>query len=176
MSLSTKRRDLLLATVQQVAATVYEAVPITEAWTIGAIHAELVRLGKSRDLNNTKWCLNRLAQAGLVKEPSRGIFMRESVREPKADITDEDMDYAAFDDELSKQPEQKETEVSEEKSAMTTMEKIDKVSAMLKGMADSIKSMALEVENLAIEVDDALKAKDAESEKLHQLKALLKSI
>ena len=60
-----------------VARKVFDAVPIQDAWPVNKIIGEMIRSGLPRlDLRTADGCLNRLKDAGLVKEPDRGIYQR----------------------------------------------------------------------------------------------------
>jgi len=168
MSISKKRLDSMLATLNDAVRSVYASVPIEQSWDAWAIHNDLIRTGKARDLNGTKGCLDKLVKMGIVNEPKRGEFVREKVRVDRS--VDFDIEFDEDADETTA------TAATTGGEKLSTIEKLDRLGATLKALSDSIKAVAIDVENIAIEVDDSLKSKDAESEKLHQLKALLKSL
>lgn len=61
---------------------VYEAIPITEAWSFTQIFAEVNRRGVGIQYNIFQGCVQNLKEAGLVVEPKVGHFLRATLRTP----------------------------------------------------------------------------------------------
>jgi hypothetical protein len=61
---------------------VYDAVPIAELWSFKQISAELTRQSSPMAWNIFQGCINTLKAAGLVREPSPGMFARMGVKPP----------------------------------------------------------------------------------------------
>lgn len=80
MSINPAKFDQRFKNLSAICQKVFGAVSDEEVRTTNRIHAELQHQGVSRDLNNTKGCLNSLVHAGLVIEPMRGSFARVAVR------------------------------------------------------------------------------------------------
>lgn len=71
-----------LNSVNSVARKVFDYVPIQEAWPVNRIISQMVTAGVPRvDVRTAEGCIERLKDAGLVKEPERGIFQRVVARE-----------------------------------------------------------------------------------------------
>lgn len=68
-----------------IARKLFEFVPIQDAWPANKIIGEMIRSGLPRiDFKTVEGCMNRLKDAGLVKEPERGTFQRIAPREREA--------------------------------------------------------------------------------------------
>ena len=62
---------------------VYEAVPMSESWDIPKIVKELKRHGHTADFQTVGSSLRLLEDQKLIKEPIRGQFIREKIKESK---------------------------------------------------------------------------------------------
>lgn len=124
-----------------VAQKVYDATPMTEAWTAQSITAELQRVGVHREFKVVLGCLNTLIEAGLVFEAKKNMFQREPIRavikvekkEPEVAFTQNDMQATQHKDD----PIQKLGHLAERLVAISTM---------VKDLAEDINEAALEAQ------------------------------
>jgi len=147
---------------------VYECVPIAEPWTPGQIMAELHRKNISmNDRHVVMGCLNSMITAGIVIEGPRGEFRREAIR-PKCEFKEQ-----VFE---SNEP----TEESEVKHAAPTTNKpaTNEANALdlLGDFAQRLRAMADDAERIAIVIADQAEKNEAETSKLRQFQAFLKSL
>ena len=152
-----------------IAKKVYEAVPIKDSWEKHKIILELQRLHPSvRDQHTILGCLDTLVRSGLVNQLENGTFRREHV-ETAASLR------AALDKEIGLPEKMKKTEVQEDQ-AVSPIEKITRLQQMAAKIIEDVKAMSDAIETVAIEVEMQFSERDAESQKLKQLQALLKGL
>lgn len=151
---------------------VYEATPAQSAWDASQIHAEMYRTGASScDMRTTKGCLDTLIKSGLVKEPTHGMFVRV--------LIEKHTPTQPYQCPPASKPY---TTINTEQPTMTAhttespIEKISKLSAKSHALVEMAKKLSADIETVAIEVEDMFSARDAETAKLKQLQALLKSL
>ena len=138
---------------------VYEAIPIAESWTPTQIMQELHRKNISmRDVNVVMGCLNSLIDCNLVVEPVKGVFRREPIR-PKCESQDT-------------QPIEQAKEKEVNKTVIAPVSPID----LLGAFATRLRELANDAENIAIAVAGQAEKNEAETAKMRQLQALLKSL
>lgn len=155
--------------LSSVAKKVYEAIPIQDAWDLKAIIAEMKRIFPSMgDQNVIKGCVNTLVQSGLVEEPKNGHFKRAVVDPEESSRPDPNLDkyFVA----------QKEAPPWENLPDATPLEKINGLQKIAARISQDVKQLSDAIETVAIEVEDQFSQRDAESQKLKQLQALLKSL
>lgn len=146
---------------------VYESVPHQTPWDANQIHNDLYRSGTSAcDLRATRGCLDTLVRCGLVKEASHGMFIRIPVdkQQPKHQPKQEDPQ--------AEQPNESEAMTKTE----SPIEKIGKLAAQAQSLVNVAKKLSADIETVAIEVEEMFSTRDAETAKLRQLQALLKSL
>ena len=164
---------------------VYGGVPDDNCMTMASIHAGLVRRGMARDLHNTQGCLNTLLKLGVIAEPERGCFTRVEIRgmrPPEVDLsTQEDVDMPdtaiaqafAVAHEVERtvsEPEPvKETSVPVATPSADPIDRLTKITAALRGLAD-------EIEATALDFTEQLSVIEAKTAKLEQLRTLLKGV
>lgn len=152
---------------------VYESVPHQTPWDSNQIHNDLFRSGTSAcDLRATRGCLDTLVRCGLVKESTQGMFIRIPVErpEPKANKPLPKQDAA-------QEPQTEHTNESETMSKTESpIEKIGKLALQANALLAMAKKLTADIETVAIEVEEMFSTRDAETAKLRQLQALLKSL
>lgn len=166
---------------------VYDAVPMQTPWNAHEIGQELFRTGKSGvDAHTLKGCLNSLSKYGMVREPTRGYFMRLPVAKPVEEesfILDSLLDELYPDQESTETPEkevaaptQQESTTMQTTKQETPIEKIGRLASTVQAMQSTLKQLASDIDTVAIEVEEMFTSRDAETAKLRQLQALLKSL
>ena len=145
---------------------VYEAVPVSEAWTSTQIIGEISRLGYSmRDSKAIIGCLDTLKRQGLIQEPERGSFVRVEVKAIET--------YVKFMEET------KEKIMAAKPATQTKQTNLDRLislSEKANGLAAQMKSVASELENVALEIESEIQENSNSSQKLKQLQELLKGL
>ena len=145
---------------------VYEAVPVSEAWTTTQIIAEISRLGYSmRDSKAIIGCLDTLKRQGLIQEPERGSFVRVEVKAIET--------YVKFIEE-TKEKIMATKPVTQMKQ--TNLDRLISLSEKANGLAAQMKSMATELENVALEIEAEIQENSTSAQKLKQLQELLKGV
>lgn len=143
---------------------VFDAVPISEPWSIGQITSEIPRLGHSpRTFDFVAGCLDTLKRAGLITEPDRGKFKRVPVRAaavrtpplptPPSPPTPTGTPMATT-------------------SAPANINNIDKLDTLV----NKLRLIANELETIALDIDDEIKDSMTAAQQLKQLKSLLKGL
>jgi uncharacterized protein YfcZ (UPF0381/DUF406 family) len=163
--------------VTEQAKKVYSGVPLAEPWTVAQIMSELERLGHGhRELRMVSGCLNSLKEAGLIKEPAPGRWIRIDIRS-KQPVPQEKVVA------ISQAKEEKEppvpainTQPVPEKSDLTPLERIGSLSARVLTIIQSLHQLAADIEATAIDVEEQIEKINKDGEKLKQLQTLLKSL
>lgn len=88
--LSAANHDARLRNLSGIVRKVYDAVPMSEPWSMSYINSEVQRNGgTTRDARVVHGCINSLKAAGLVNEPVPGVFIRVAVRPAKPKTIDQ---------------------------------------------------------------------------------------
>lgn len=139
-----------------IARKVLEAVPIADQWPAHTIANEIKRAtGSAPEIKIVNGCLESLRSSGLVREPTRGKWIRVSTKE-HADA-DDDPAPAKVVELRKQQPEQTARE-------------------MLSQVAIAMMDLAAKVEDVANEIDKAEKRNEEKTAKLRQLQELLRGL
>ena len=146
---------------------VYEAVPVSEAWTSTQIIAEISRLGYSmRDSKAIIGCLDTLKRQGLIQEPERGSFIRIEVKETTT--------FDKFIEETKEKTMATSKPVTQIKQS--NLDRLISLSEKANGLAAQMKSVATELENVALEIEAEIQENSTSAQKLKQLQELLKGV
>ena len=146
---------------------VYEAVPVSEAWTSTQIIAEISRLGYSmRDSKAIIGCLDTLKRQGLIQEPERGSFIRVEVKETTT--------FDKFIEETKEKTMATSKPVTQIKQS--NLDRLINLSEKANGLAAQMKAMATELENVALEIEAEIQENSTSAQKLKQLQELLKGV
>jgi hypothetical protein len=169
--MSRRRFDAIYDGLNGAAQKVYAAVPIAERWTITQVMGELQRRGLSHEYRTVQGCLVLLTDHGLVREPTKGRYCREAVRElsivePDQPIKEPPMPTPAASP----------AAVVPSGAAATPVDKLGALAARVTQMAGMLKELAGEISDAAIEVQAQIETTDEGMTKLKQLQALLKSL
>ena len=147
---------------------VYEAVPVSEAWTSTQIIGEISRLGYSmRDSKAIIGCLDTLKRQGLIQEPERGCFIRVEVKET---VTT----FDKFIEETKEKTMATSKPVTQIKQS--NLDRLINLSEKANGLAAQMKAMATELENVALEIEAEIQENSTSAQKLKQLQELLKGV
>jgi hypothetical protein len=161
-----------------VAVRVLEATPKTEAWPVGQITGELRRLGHNIGPDVVLGCLDTMLKSGIVREPKPRNFVRVN---PKEKI---ELAVVATAAEPPKQADQVPAPKAAQQapgpisapSDRETLTKLADLSTKLRASAQYLLGFADSIDDVAIEVEERIQKINADSEKLAQLRALLKGI
>lgn len=143
---------------------VLAAVPMQEAWTLAQINFELRRVGTRADQDVIEGCLGTLTGNGLVKQPSRGTFIRVTAPPKEPQTT-----KVNTVQHLEPRPTTKTLTVKHAPQPPDTLTRLVSVAASLRELAD-------EIDSLALDVEERVQVAGKDGEKLRQLQSLLKSI
>lgn len=147
---------------------VYEAVPVSEAWTSTQIIGEISRLGYSmRDSKAIIGCLDTLKRQGLIQEPERGCFIRVEVKET---VTT----FDKFIEETKEKTMATSKPVTQIKQS--NLDRLINLSEKANGLAAQMKAVATELENVALEIEAEIQENSTSAQKLKQLQELLKGV
>lgn len=142
---------------------VYDAIPISDPWKAGQIMGELHRNQSGMNAHVALGCANSLIACGLVVESPKGSFKRVKIhqvgeaKEPKPEPKTEP---------------QKETEMKQ----IETTQASGGAMEMLGNFAEKLRALASEAEVIAMEIAGQAEKNEAETAKMRQLQALLKSL
>ena len=159
--LSPSRQKSLVDGLTSIARKVFEAVPISEAWTISQIQAELSRTSAAgRDFRNVQGCLRYLTEVGLISQPEKDTtFRRVPVREVSVNEVEEPMSKPTIT-------------VPAAQPKPATRSPI----TILSGLATQMRSLADEIDHAALEIEESISSNQAEIAHLQQLKTILRNI
>ena len=145
---------------------VYEAVPVSEAWTSTQIIGEISRMGYSmRDSKAIIGCLDTLKRQGLIQEPERGSFVRVEVKET-----------TTLDKFLDETKEKTMAAKPVTQTKQSNLDRLISLSEKANGLAAQMKSVASELESVALEIESEIQENSNSSQKLKQLQELLKGL
>lgn len=163
--LSPSRQKALVNGLTSVARKVFDAVPISEAWTVQQIQTELNRVSSlGRDFHTVRGCLHSLTECGLITQPEKDTtFRRVALREP---IPNEVATPQVPRVSNHTKPQAPATSAPAKKSPIT----------ILSDLATQMRSLADEIEHAALEIEESFSASEADNAKLKQLQTLLRSI
>ena len=157
--------------VNGIALKVLEATPMQEAWTLARILGELKRTGRNISTDVALGCLLTMARTGLVKEVEPRTFQRVTAkpRTPLAVVESapEVKAQAPAPAPAVAPPRPKERD---------TLTKLADLSAGVRAMAQQFTDLAVAIDDVALEVEDRIAGHAEDSQKLNQLRALLKGI
>ena len=157
--------------VTEQAKKVYQAVPITEHWTIGQVMVELHRTGSAKDQRVVNGCLNSLKEVGLIKEPAPGLWVRTEVRTKPLQVVPAPQQSK---EETTVPPIN--TQPAPQKTDVTALERIGGLSSQVLVIIQSLHQLAADIEATAIEVEEQMEKINRDSATLKQLQQLLKGL
>ncbi len=146
---------------------VYDCIPISDPWTPSQIMQELHRKNISMsDMRVVLGCVNSLIDCGVVIEVSKGLFKREVIR-PKCEPKQQVIEII----ETTKEEEVKQPAPVPVKPtpAISPISLLGSLSSRLRAFAD-------EMDGVAMVLAEKSEKEEAETSKMRQLQALLKSL
>jgi len=162
--------------VNGIAKKVLDAVPKQEPWTVNKIVAEMNRLGRNVSTDVVLGCLSTMTRSGLLKEVEPRTFIRVAARE-RADLAvvpapaPQMPPTAAVQASAEPAP-----AVSSPTGEPDTLAKLASLSTSVRTMAAQFAALAEAIDDVALEVEQRIERISADSDKLAQLRALLKSV
>ena len=159
--MNQQKFDSIYRGLSEQAKKVYDCIPIADSWSpaqiMGELHRRSVSLG---DFRVVMGCVNSMLDAGIVLEVSRGLFKREAIR-PKCEPKEKVINHT------------KEAEMpTPTKTIAPQVGALDRLSSF----ASRLRDLANDMENAAIELAGQAERNDAETAKMRQLQAILKSL
>jgi hypothetical protein len=177
------KHNSMIKGLTSAAAKVYQATPISTPWTASQISAELFRTGCRLDIKAVAGCLLSLTNQHLIVERGKGEFIRVQVKPKQESIKDEAEPAAGLKAlssiiEKSKQADPKEIKMpaKPEQAQKDPIDKLSALSAKARLIGGQLTDLANEIDNAALEITEQMTSTDAETQKLQQLKQLLKSL
>jgi|GEM_PF-1010168 len=162
--------------VNGIARKVLDAVPKQEPWTINKIVAELNRAGRNLSTDVVLGCLSTMTRSGLLKEVEPRTFIRVTARE-RAEL-------AVVPSPPPQAPPAAAAQASPEPAPAAsaapggpdTLAKLASLSTSVRSMAVQFTALAEAIDDVALEVEQRIERISCDSDKLAQLRALLKSV
>lgn len=176
--MSEARARTKLASMPSNAQKVYEVTPISEAWTVAQVVAELTRTGQTlRDGRIVDGCLFALQRAGLVSRDTKNCVRREPVRptRPKLAVVPLSTEEPAVSASTIT-PAAPAAPANPAPVAVSAIDTLTKLSTKVRGMAKMLTDMADEIDETAVEVEEAIERAGTEVAELKELKTLLKRL
>ena len=145
---------------------VYGCIPIADSWTPSQIMSELHRRNVSMsDMHVVMGCVNSLIDSGVVNEVSRGLFRREAIR-PKMEFKEQVIQPIETTEEV---------EVKQPAPVTPTPAPVGPLD-LLGEFANRLRTLADDAERIAMTIAGQAEKNDAETAKVRQFQALLKSL
>lgn len=164
---------------------VLDATPVEEPWMATAVSAEMRRLGSGgADSRATLGCLNSLLEMGLVEEVVKGQFRRAKVNpapgrpplapppEPAPAVADSPRLVSVKTNPQEEAMQTIKAVTVAPKSIVSPLSALDKLSRL----AERLRELASDMESAALELAEQAEKDEAETAKMRQLQALLKSL
>lgn len=174
--MNANRANAKLDNITGLSRKVYEATPASESWGVPKIIGEMARQGHQAGHTEVMGCLMSLVGQKLVREPVRGQFIREKIKqpEPRAVIAVQPVS-AIINDDTKKEDKRSDLE-----------KRCDWLMLFASAMRDSaerihneakiLETAAGELEKLALDAVDKEEKTSNELQQLRQLKSLLSSL
>lgn len=169
--MSQSRFAASYAGLNSMARKAYEAVPISQSWTIPQIIKELGRTGVSVEYRVLAGCLGRMQELGMVTEQPRGYFIRAAIREPAKPSPE------PFNPPRITMPTP--TPATSDRPIIIPSAPLDRlgdIATRVGQIALLTKTLADDMATVAIEVQEQFEAAHADNAKLKQLQSILKSL
>lgn len=173
MSMNPARYQELERSQSGVAKKVLAAMPLQEPWSIQKVMTELMRQGHHIEHRVVLGCVSGLLDSGLIREPSRGTYVRVRVRptivEPKVALDVTSLVAASPTGSIAPAavPPRKEE---------GHMDKLAALAADLRKLSADAATLAGRVDDVAVEVEEAMQKLRDDGGKLNALRELLKGV
>ncbi|KII34871.1 hypothetical protein NL64_06310 [Pseudomonas fluorescens] len=166
--MNESRQQQLLASQSGLARKVYEAVPIQACWSETTILNAARLTGVNTAPHVIRACLRDMKDSGLIREPTRGEFQRETVTIKAPKPTKPILSKPAM---TTKQPETV-------KSPVSPIDLLSEVSTELASIGTEfllrMQLLSTRVDELALSIEAQRETDATAMAKAHQLQALLK--
>lgn len=172
-SMNPARMEEATKSLSGIAKHVLDATPKMEVWTTQQICTEIRRAGRNIETTIVMGCLGTLVRQGLVQEKPSGHFIRVMPKQ-KAPPPPTLQVVQAPVPEAAEQPASQAAATPQRDDG--TLAKLAELSNALRASAESLENFANDLDDVAIEVEERIQKINADSEKLSQLRALLKGI
>ncbi|HDR9163629.1 TPA: hypothetical protein QDB28_004033 [Burkholderia vietnamiensis] len=157
-----------------IARKIFEGVPIQDSWTANKIVTELTRMGGSTrvDFRTAQGCLDSLKDAGLIKEPQRGLFQRVMPRERETISLPASAQAAPSLDPQAREPKITITPPATDES--TPISILGGIASALRTQAAELIQIADKIDTAAIGIEERAEHVESRLSKFRELSALLK--
>lgn len=178
LTMNESRFNAVYRGLSEQAKKVYQAVPLTESWSVAQIMSELARTSGQREHRVVTGCLSSLRDVGLVRELAGGQWVRVEVRAKVATTHVEPEMPQPPKQEPQKEPEMPaiNTKPAPQQSNVTPLERIGGLSSQVLGIIQSLHQLAADIEATALEVEEQIEKIQKDSARLKQLQELLKGL
>jgi hypothetical protein len=179
--LNKSKFDRIYNNLSSIARKTYDAVPIQSAWTTQKVISEMQRNGVSSEYRIICGCLNSLIAAGLVKEVSKGEFIRTQIREAEKAIAAPSNDQIKPQTEETMPPKQTApTDIIKPVQPVVAAKKspidlLGELSARMAQYADCVKTLAAEINDACIAVQADMEASAESVQKVNELRKIFQS-
>lgn len=175
--LSAQRYQERRAGMTTVALKVLEVVPIGEAWPFRQLMGELRRRGIAIEAASVLGSLNRLIEAGLVREPTPKCFIAIPHKPEEAEpvpnlLPDQPKGPIAH---LVSAPVRKEPE-ARPAPAVEPLQLLGQLAERARAMAVDMRALAADIDSAALQLDQAQERNTAAIKQLQAFKAMLQGI
>lgn len=179
--MTPQKFNLILTQQTSICRKIFEFVPIGEAWTASQISTAISRRQTTStrpDMKTLEGCLNGMKDAGLIKEPQRGLWQqvvpRESVKIADASVKTAALTPQAEPGPLSAPHEEAALAVPAEAIPQATpAQTFGELAVQLRLRGQALIRMADDIETAALTFEQRLDDMEAKLAKFNQLRALL---
>lgn len=163
---------------------VYQAVPITEPWSVPQIMHELSRTTGQKEHRIVSGCLNSLQDSGLIREASQGQWVRVEVRPKTVSVVKKLHPVTVQDTTPEHEPEKKEAmppinlnpPPQKMDTNTTPLERIGRLSAQVLAIIQNMHQLAADIEATALEVEEQMEKIQKDGARLKHFQELLKLV
>lgn len=183
--LSEAKRDRILQAQTSTARKVYDAIPISEPWTMPKIVGELERRGVVMDYAILIGCINTLIRNGLASEPERKTYIRTPVRAKAVQAIVSSVMGGDDDDEANEEitdmpptttAQQGRHQTRAVSPQVAAIDRLGALAAKATAMAEDLRRLSGEIETVALEIAEQIADVEAKAEKLRKFQTLLAEI
>lgn len=152
---------------------VYDSLPIEQAWSPVQIMQELHRRNCGlNDMRVVIGCINSMIDAGCVAEPEKGMFRRVEVRQKEQIKAPKLVSVKSIEEPPMAKAIVSASPVTTSTNKASTVGPIERLSAL----AQKLRELATDMETTALDLAEEAEKNDADTAKMRQLQALLKSL
>ena len=162
---------------------VYQAVPITDPWSVTQIMNELARTTGQKEHRIVSGCLNSLQDSGLIREATQGQWVRVEVRPKTVTIVKKPQPITAqvsVSDTSEKETTMPPINLNPPPQKMDTnttpLERIGRLSAQVLAIIQNMHQLAADIEATALEVEEQMEKIQKDGARLKHFQELLKLV